>query len=108
MRMWVQSLALLSGLGIQCCCDLWCRLQTQLGSQVAVAVVQAGNCSRDSTLSLKTSVCHGCAPSPTKKNFFFNCIFQIWAISAVWQRSGYFVFSVAVTTTLEIKKYINF
>ena len=38
MRLWVQSLALLSGLGIQGCHELWCRLQTQLRSGVAVAV----------------------------------------------------------------------
>ena len=29
MRLWVQSLALISGLRIQCCHELWCRLQTQ-------------------------------------------------------------------------------
>ena len=33
----VQSLALLSGLGIRCCCELWCRSQMHLGSGVAVA-----------------------------------------------------------------------
>ena len=32
----VQSLASLSGLGIWCSHDLWCRLQTRLGSHVAV------------------------------------------------------------------------
>ena len=31
MRAWVQSLALLSGLRIQLCCELWCRSQTWLG-----------------------------------------------------------------------------
>ena len=36
MRMWIQSLALLSGLRIQHCRELWCRLQTEIGSQVAV------------------------------------------------------------------------
>ena len=30
MRMQVRSLALFSGLRIQCCCELWCRLQIQL------------------------------------------------------------------------------
>ena len=39
MRMWVQSLALLSALGIWRCHELWCRLQMPLRSQVAVAVV---------------------------------------------------------------------
>ena len=36
-RLWVQSLALLSGLRIWHCRELWCRLQTRLGSCVAVA-----------------------------------------------------------------------
>ena len=38
MRLQVQSLASLSGLRICCCYELWCRLQTWLGSCVAVAV----------------------------------------------------------------------
>ena len=37
MRMQVQSLALLSALRIRCCCELWYRLQTQLGSGFAVS-----------------------------------------------------------------------
>ena len=32
-------LALLSGLRIQHCRELWCRLQTWLGSRIAVALV---------------------------------------------------------------------
>ena len=28
-----------SGLRVQCCCELWCSLQTQLRSGIAVAVV---------------------------------------------------------------------
>ena len=39
MRMRVQSLASLSELRIRCCRELWCRLEMQLGSQVAVALV---------------------------------------------------------------------
>ena len=42
MRLQVQSLALLSGLRILCCCELWCRSKKQLGSCVAMAVTQAG------------------------------------------------------------------
>ena len=38
MKMWVQSLASLSGLRIWCCCKLWHRLQMRLGSSVAMAV----------------------------------------------------------------------
>ena len=37
MRMGVQSLAFLSGLRIQCCHEMWCRLAKWLGSSVAVA-----------------------------------------------------------------------
>ena len=39
MKLWVQSLALLSGLRIWCCHELWCKSQTWLGSHIAVAVV---------------------------------------------------------------------
>ena len=46
-RTQVQSLASFSGLRIWRCHELWCRLQTQLRSGVAVAVVQAGSCSSD-------------------------------------------------------------
>ena len=38
MRLWVRSLALLSGLSIRRCHELWCRPQMQLGSPVAVAL----------------------------------------------------------------------
>ena len=37
MRIWVRSLASLSGLRIQRCPELWCGLQMWLGSQIAVA-----------------------------------------------------------------------
>ena len=37
MRLRVRSLALLSGLRIQYCCELWCRLQMLLRSVVAVS-----------------------------------------------------------------------
>ena len=39
MRLWVRPLALLSGLRIQCCHELWCRLQTRFRSGIAVAAV---------------------------------------------------------------------
>ena len=39
------SLALLSGLRIQHYHEMWCRLQTQLRSHIAVAMAQAGSCS---------------------------------------------------------------
>ena len=66
MRMRVRSLASLSGLRIHHCCELWCRSQMQLRSRVAVAVVQAGSCSSDSTPSLGTSICCRCGPKKAK------------------------------------------
>ena len=39
MRLQVQSLASLNGLRIWHCCELWCGLQTWLGSGIVVAVV---------------------------------------------------------------------
>ena len=39
MRMWVQSLASIRRLRIQCCRELWCKSQTWLRSRVAVTVV---------------------------------------------------------------------
>ena len=55
MRTQDQSLALLGGSGICCCHELWCSLQTQLRSGVAVAV--AGSYSSDSIPGLGTSIC---------------------------------------------------
>ena len=60
MSWWVQSLASLSGLKIWHCRELWHRLQTQLGTDVAVAV--AGSCSSDWIPSLGTSMCLKCGP----------------------------------------------
>ena len=56
-RMSVQSLALLSGLRIQCCHKLRHSLQMQLRSGVAVAMVQASSCSFDATPSPGNSIC---------------------------------------------------
>ena len=55
-----------SGLRIQHCHELWCRLQMLLRSRVAVAVVVASSCSSDLTPSLGTYICHRCGPK--KKN----------------------------------------
>ena len=66
MRLWVQFLASFSGLRIWCCPELWCSLQTWLRSHVAVALVQAGSCSSNSTPSLGTSIC--CDGGPKKQN----------------------------------------
>ena len=67
MRMWVWSMASLSGLKLWCCHELWCRLKRQLGPHAAVAVAQAGSYSSDLTLSLGTSICHRRSPKKKKK-----------------------------------------
>ena len=48
------------------CHELWCRLQRQLGSCVAVAVAKASSCSSDSTPSLGTSISWGYGPKRQK------------------------------------------
>ena len=72
MRLQVPSLALLSGLRIQRCHELWCILQTQLGSQVDVALAYASGYSSDSTPSLGTSILPWMRPKKKKKtkNYF--------------------------------------
>ena len=80
MRIRVRSLALLNGLRIGRCRELWCRSQMQLGSGVAVLVAQASSCSSYSTLSLGTSICHGCSPKKKKKKILliisFHCLLR--------------------------------
>ena len=49
MRMWIWSLASLSGLRIWYCRELWCRSQTWLGSHIAVAGVWASSCNSNLT-----------------------------------------------------------
>ena len=89
MGLWVQSLALLSGLRIWRCRELWCGLQTQIRSRVAMALAQAGRYSSNQTPSLGTSIFHGSGsrkgkktPPPKKERkrylpivFFFGSIF---------------------------------
>ena len=68
-RMLVPSLALLSGLRIRCCWELWWRSQVWLRPSVAVAVEWAGSSSfsYNSTSSLGTSVFCGWAQKQKKK-----------------------------------------
>ena len=67
MRIWVQSLASLSGLRSWHCCELWYRSQTRLGSCTAVSMVQASSYSSDSTPILVTSICCRCGPEKQKR-----------------------------------------
>ena len=66
MRTQVWSLASLSGLRIQRCCELRCRSQMRLKSHVAVAVAQGGSYSSDWTASLRTSICRRCGSKKTR------------------------------------------
>ena len=52
---------------IQHCHELWCRSQTQLGSGIVVAVVQASGYSSDSNPSLGAYICVRCGPKRQKK-----------------------------------------
>ena len=61
MRLQVQCLALISGSGIQCCCEVWYRSQMRLRSRIAMAVVQANGYSSDLTPSLGTPYATGVA-----------------------------------------------
>ena len=67
MRMQVPSLASLSRLRIQRCCEQWCRWQAWLRSCLAVAVVKANGYSSDSIPSLGTPICCGCSPKKTDR-----------------------------------------
>ena len=58
-------------LRIQRCYELWCRLQTQLRSGVAVALVQAGSCSSALTPNLGTSICCTCSCKNKKAEELF-------------------------------------
>ena len=98
MRMWVQSLALLSGLRIWYCQELWCRSQMWLRSHVAVAVVKVGSCSSNLTPSLGTFIGLGCSPKKAEQNktkqkwgstkpwnfWALACLFCSSAVSSVW------------------------
>ena len=68
MRMKIQFLASLNGLRIQPCCALQCKLQTQLGSGVAVTLAKAGSYSCNSTPSLGTSIYCWYGPKGQKTN----------------------------------------
>ena len=63
-EMWVQNLASLDG--IWHCHELWHRLQMQLGSCVALAMVKASSYSSNSTPSLGTSICCMCSAKEAK------------------------------------------
>ena len=68
LRMWIPFLTLLGGLRLGHCYELWCRLQMQIRSHVAVAVAEAGRCSSNLIPSLGTSICCEFGPKRQKAN----------------------------------------
>ena len=66
MRMRVPSLASLSGSGVRCCHELWCRSRSWCCCGCGVG----RSCSSGLTPSLGTSIRHGCGPKKqTTKRF---------------------------------------
>ena len=61
------SPASLSGSRIPLYHEPWCRPQTQLESQVSVAVAQASSCSSNLTPRLGSSICCRCSPKKGRK-----------------------------------------
>ena len=85
MRMWVPSLASLSGSVIQHCCELWCRSQTWLGPCVSVTVVKADSSSSNSAPSLGTSICCVALKGQKKKKILSLLITVIeWIINFIF------------------------
>ena len=60
-------LALLSGLKIQHCPRLWCRLWMQLRPGIAAAVAYVSSCSSDSPPNLGPSICCRCGHEKKKQ-----------------------------------------
>ena len=77
-RMQVRFLALLSRLKIQHCHDLWCRSQTWLGSQVAVAVVKASTEAPIRPVACELPYALGVVLKRPKKKKKRNVIIQDW------------------------------
>ena len=78
MRMWVHSLALLTGLRIRCCQELWCRSQTRLGSRVLwlwhrpVTTVPTGPLAWESRQTVDAAPKRQKDPPPKKEKKFRN------------------------------------
>ena len=71
-RLQVPSLASLSGSGIRCCHELWCRSLMQLRSHLTMAM--ASSSSPHGTPSLEISICHRYSPKKQNKNKQNHCI----------------------------------
>ena len=77
MRIRVQSLALLSELRIQHCCELWCKVPTQLGSGIAILPLAWELPYAVGTGLKKKDL--GSSPNSISKCVTFRIPFHLWA-----------------------------
>ena len=86
MRTQIPSLALLSRLRIQRCCELWCRWQTWLGSRVAVVVVRPAAVALIRPLAWELPYAMGAAlkRQEIKKLKKQNKTFVTWFVVSTW------------------------
>ena len=82
-RIWVWSLASLSGLRICYYCKPWHGSQIWLRSRIAVAVAYTVSCYSNVTPSLGTSICHRC--SPKKKKTLRNKFSKVYKRFVHWK-----------------------
>ena len=94
MRMWVWSLASLSGLRIQCYHELWCQLQMWLGSHIAVAVYRPAASAPIQSLPWELPYATGTALIKAKKaknketkSVWTGCLHLTWAHSHLWKHN---------------------
>ena len=76
MRLWVLSMASISGLRIPSCPELWRRLQTRGSDPALLWLVYASSCSSDLIPSLGISECHRCGPKKRQKKKKMFVIFS--------------------------------
>ena len=118
MRMPVRSLASLSGLGIQCCYELWHSSQTQLRFWVVVVVVEASSSSSNSTPSLGTSMCRRHSPKKQKiyihtyrerdMNHISVCIYIYHIYLSLWKKQKIYIHIEIYESYIRMYLYISY
>ena len=98
----------LSGLRIWWCHELWGRLQTQLGSRIAVAMAKAGGYSSNWTPSLGISICCRWGPKKTKKKrqlsrWTVPGLSETWILTPVLQVPSYLTLCMSSWSAVKIK-----